>query len=121
MGATEEQMLLVSSSHVDGVSYVLIMYSVASLMFLFSNMLIHLYDRLANPSETIKSLASTHNVANGRAVEEGRAREAEEFELEGLTSDDEDNETQRMIRRSEEGQSSDSPIHADKSNGNLLH
>jgi hypothetical protein len=40
MGATEEQMMLVASSSMDHISYILITYSLASLMFLFVNILI---------------------------------------------------------------------------------
>ncbi len=39
MGATEEQMNLVAGSAMDHVSYILITYSLASIMFLFVNML----------------------------------------------------------------------------------
>ncbi|KAK5995942.1 Protein YTP1 [Cladobotryum mycophilum] len=49
MGATEEQMHLVDSSAMDVISYILILYSLAFLVFLFTNMLIHLYDRLSEP------------------------------------------------------------------------
>ena len=81
MGATEEQMELVASSTMDHVSYLLILYSLAFLMFLFANMLIYLYDRNVG--------------ANGGGVvpdarEEEQLRDAEEFELDGLVSDDED-------------------------------
>jgi hypothetical protein len=43
MGATEEQMEFISDSGVSHVSYVLVIYSFAFLMFLFTNMLLHLY------------------------------------------------------------------------------
>ncbi|KAG5975440.1 hypothetical protein E4U55_007678 [Claviceps digitariae] len=109
MGATEEQMNLVAQSGMDGVSYILILFSLASLMFLFVNMVIHLYDRLANPGINIKSLANGHAHANGRAVEEGHVRDAEEFELDGLMSDDEGDETRGMLRRSSDRPSIDSP------------
>ncbi|CEJ94431.1 Putative YTP1-like protein [[Torrubiella] hemipterigena] len=89
MGATEEQMLLVAQSGMDGVSYVLIMYSVAFIMFLFSNMLIHLYDRLANPNSTKGYTSANGHIRLDSNVEAGRVRDAEEFELEGLSSDDE--------------------------------
>ena len=97
MGATEEQMLLVEGSAMDHVSYILILFSMAFLVFLFSNMLIHLYDRLVNPPSDNKNLANGYHVA-GRPVEEGRVRDAEEFELEGLTSDDEEDEGRGMLR-----------------------
>ena len=116
MGATEEQMNLVAHSGLDGVSYILIMYSLAFLLFLFVNMLIHLYDRLANPALDTKDFANGHARVGGRAVEEGRLREAEEFELSGLMSDDEGDETQGMLRRSEERGSLDTPSTLGKNN-----
>lgn len=43
MGATEEQMAYLSSAHVTHVSYVLILYSIAFLLYLFVNILLHIY------------------------------------------------------------------------------
>jgi hypothetical protein len=86
MGATEEQMALVANSGIDVVSYVLILYSLASILFLFVLALIHIYDRAAN------SLANKP-VANGHALRGGndaQLRDANEFELDGLVSDEED-------------------------------
>lgn len=102
MGATEEQMNLVDSSSMDHVAYILILFSLAFLTFLFANMLIHLYDRLENPPINTKDLSNGYSGLNGRPMEEGRVREAEEFELEGLTSEDEDDEQRGMLRRSGE-------------------
>lgn len=48
MGATEEQMLLVSTSGLDHVAYILILYSLAFLVFLFVHILLTIYDRSAN-------------------------------------------------------------------------
>jgi hypothetical protein len=98
MGATEEQMLLVDASSMDAVAYILIIFSLAFLMFLFANMLITLYDRLADPPLDTKNFANGH--VNGHTAEEGRVRAAEEFELDGLSSDDEADEGQGMLRRS---------------------
>lgn len=83
MGATEEQMALVAESSMDHVSYILILYSCAFLMFLFANMLIHLYDRNMAPKEEV------HVYALGGRDDEA-LRDAEEFELDGLVSDGED-------------------------------
>jgi hypothetical protein len=93
MGATEEQMDLVVDSALDHVSYILILYSLAFLLFLFVNMLIHIYDQSANPITHQKDLAIR---VNGQTVETRQVRDAEEFELEGLMSDDEDDV--RMLR-----------------------
>lgn len=95
-------MLLVASSPMDHISYILVLFSLAFLVFLFVNMLIHLYDRLANPPIDTKGFANGYSDANGRAVEEGQVADAEEFELDGLTSDDEVDEGERMLRRSGE-------------------
>lgn len=116
MGATEEQMNLIAHSGIDGVSYVLILYSLAFMVFLFSNMLIHLYDRLANPVAN-KGYSNGHIRLNERNAEEGRVREAEEFELEGLTSDDEAEEGHRMLQRT----SVDATPAANKNNENSTH
>lgn len=81
MGATEEQMALVEDSAMDHVSYILILYSCAFLMFLFANMLIHLYDRSVAPEETGHVLVGQDDEA---------LRDAEEFELDGLVSDEDE-------------------------------
>ncbi|KAH0538755.1 hypothetical protein FGG08_004709 [Glutinoglossum americanum] len=95
MGANEEQMLLVSNAGITHVSYILILYSFAFLLFLFVLMLLHLY--AINPKKdapTKQERASSRS--GGRAVSRERSREAaarvrdaEEFELEGLMSEDE--------------------------------
>ncbi|KAL2015728.1 hypothetical protein VTK56DRAFT_4899 [Thermocarpiscus australiensis] len=92
MGANEEQMALVAGSGIDHVAYILILYSLASLLFLFVMVLIHTYDRAANPP-------AKPVVANGQARggDEAQVRDANEFELDGLMSDEEDEE--RAARR----------------------
>lgn len=99
MMATEEQMMLVDQSDMDHVAYLLIIFSLAFLMFLFAHILIHLYDRNANPP--LKSKDYT-------AAENGDIGDAQEFELQSLTSDDEGDERRRMLRSSEDGPSLDS-------------
>ncbi|WQF90136.1 Putative protein YTP1 [Colletotrichum destructivum] len=89
MGATEEQMALVANSGLDHVSYILILYSFAFLLFLFTMMLIHLFDRNASTDGKVV-LENGVPVVNGRPGENRQVRDAEEFELEGLMSDDED-------------------------------
>lgn len=96
-GATEQQMALLDSSSMDVISYILILYSLAFLMFLFVNMLIHLHDRLSNPPLNTKGFTNGHTHLNGRVVEDGHIQAAEEFELDGLTSEDEDDERQGML------------------------
>src|SRR5690348_7611020 len=86
MGATEEQMLLLAGSGIDHVAYVMILYSLASLLFLFTMTLIHIYDR-ANPLPK-KPLTNGHAVRG----DDAQVRDANKFELDGLVSDEEDEE-----------------------------
>ncbi|KAK0629581.1 hypothetical protein B0T17DRAFT_488490 [Bombardia bombarda] len=96
MGATEEQMHLVSESGIDHVAYILILYSLAFIVFLFTNMLVYVYDRSANaPALAVSTASGAGGDARrpGREVEDGQQlRDAGEFELDGLMSDDEDEE-----------------------------
>lgn len=104
MGATEEQMKILDGSGVDHVSYVLILYSIAFLLYLFVNMLLYLYGVYAMPAQ-IKpdpEQASGHvRGMNGSAsAQNQRLRDAEEFELHGLGSDSEEegNESDRLMK-----------------------
>ncbi|KJZ77706.1 hypothetical protein HIM_02883 [Hirsutella minnesotensis 3608] len=119
MGATEEQMALIESSDMDGVSYILILFSLAFLVFLFASMLVQLYDRLANPGKSIKDVSNGHTLTSAH-LEQGRLRDADEFELDGLMSDEED-ERQRMLRRSEDRSSLDTPSTLGKNNESSVH
>jgi hypothetical protein len=88
MCATEENMAFMDASSMDVVAYILVLFSLASLLFLFVMTLIHLYDR-AQPRNVH---GHPHNgVANSRRSRDA-LRDANEFELEGLVSDDEDEE-----------------------------
>ena len=95
MGATEEQMALLATAHVSHVSYILILYSVSFLLFLFVSMLLHLFASSTWPIDVSaqgKTLANG-GIANGHIPSHSvdrRVRDAEEFELEGLMSEDED-------------------------------
>ncbi|KAM5356500.1 hypothetical protein ACJ41O_003146 [Fusarium nematophilum] len=106
MGATEEQMGLVADSSMDHVSYILILFSLASLLFLFVNMLIHLWDRLAHPPLNTKAFESDGSYASGLAVEDGHVQDAQEFELDGLMSDDDDDPSRRMLGANSEDSAS---------------
>lgn len=92
MGATEEQMQLLSDANVTHVSYILILYSIAFLLFLFVNMLVHLYAVHAwgVTSKADPEAPRANGLPNGHARPDRRVRDAEEFELEGLISDEED-------------------------------
>ncbi|KAL7276822.1 hypothetical protein RUND412_000163 [Rhizina undulata] len=88
MCANEEQVALVSSTGIDHVSYLLVLYSLAFLMYLLTNILISIYK--ANPPPS-KAPAAQAVAENGHARAGSQTlRDAEEFELEGLISDDED-------------------------------
>lgn len=107
MGATEEQMALMSAADVTHVAYVLVIYSLAFLLFLFVNVLLHIYAAYTWPVATPTSAAKNEDVGgrarvnglglgsggvNGhaRTPSERLVRDAEEFELEGLMSEPED-------------------------------
>lgn len=91
MGATEEQMQLLADANVTHVSYVLILFSMAFLLFLFANLLVHLYAVHAfQDSKTDSEAPHANGAPNGYARVDHRVRDAEEFELEGLTDDEDD-------------------------------
>ncbi|KAL9014850.1 MAG: hypothetical protein Q9173_000517 [Seirophora scorigena] len=93
MGATEEQMALLSNAHVSHVSYILILYSISFLLFLFVAMLLHLYASHAwplEPASTKGEIAGANGAPRMNGHIERRMKDAEEFELEGLMSDDDD-------------------------------
>lgn len=108
MGATEEQIALVTGAGIDAVAYVFILYSLASLLFLFVNMLISVYDRHANAEMLAKKASGGRARLNGHAAaaDERQVRDAEEFELDGLMTDDEDEEhaARRKLLRDDMGE-----------------
>ncbi|KAL1853824.1 hypothetical protein Plec18167_007188 [Paecilomyces lecythidis] len=109
MGATEEQMQLLSDAGVTHVSYVLILYSIAFILFLFVNVLLHIYAVHAWP-ETAKYTPSgsrggssrpgsrprgerSQSFMNGHLRSQSEAQQihdAEAFELQGLISEEDD-------------------------------
>ena len=127
MGATEEQMQLLSDAHVTHVSYILILFSMAFLLYLFVNVLLHLYfvytfpqgdpradsesDRRPGILKRHSSGAGLINDTNGhprplraprmpwhRGTDSQQIRDAETFELQGLIEDDEE-----LVLESKEG------------------
>jgi len=110
MGATEEQMAVLANAHVTHVSYILILFSLAFLLFLFVLMLIHLYSAYATPDKgknTVKpDDRARQNIPNGHArghsAAERQARDVQEFELEALMSEDEDDSDRPHSGRSNE-------------------
>ncbi|CRK18138.1 hypothetical protein BN1708_012253 [Verticillium longisporum] len=104
MGATEEQMLLVDQSSMDHVAYILILFSFAFLLFLFVNMLISLYERTSSAEgKVVLPNGKTH------AAESRQLRDAEEFELEGLMSDDDEEDARKRARWGDEERGMSSP------------
>ncbi|PLB36003.1 Ytp1 family protein [Aspergillus candidus] len=135
MGATEEQMQLLDQAGIMHVSYVLILYSIAFLLFLFVNVLIHIYavhawpestqpsrtrydgfvDEAENPDSYARLGGARAHHPNGHArsaAEAQQLHDAEAFELEGLISDEEDGHKvstdSRRGRKSDDGD--DSPL-----------
>ncbi|KAF9884255.1 hypothetical protein FE257_001930 [Aspergillus nanangensis] len=97
MGATEEQMELLDRAGIMHVSYVLILYSIAFILFLFVNVLLHIYAVHAWPESTKPDATEEESdqprFMNGHARSTSDARrinDAEAFELQGLISDEED-------------------------------
>lgn len=97
MAATEEQMEVASNAGIDHVSYVLAIYSFAFLLFLLVNMLLHLYAINSSPDVPPKDNVPLserpqriHINGHVRGSDSRQIRDAEEFELEGLMSEDED-------------------------------
>lgn len=96
MGATEEQMELLASYNITHVSYILVLYSFAFLLFLLVNVLLHLYAVNAKPSVPPKDLEHTVPRMNGhRTTDSRQVRDAEEFELDGLISDNDEDARER--------------------------
>jgi hypothetical protein len=112
MGATEEQMVMLDAANVDHVSWILIIYSVAFLLYLcrlpvcglglghlltillVANILIHIFVvNSAEKSIKLDSESATNGHANGHLV-----RDVEEFELGGLTDDEETDEEGRLLK-----------------------
>ncbi|OJI98964.1 hypothetical protein ASPVEDRAFT_123026 [Aspergillus versicolor CBS 583.65] len=112
MGATEEQMQLLENAGITHVAYVLILFSIAFILFLFVNVLLHIYavhawPESADPDNHSRtstdqdeenlhpgpSRSGRYRQMNGHAhsaSEAQRIQDAETFELQGLISDEED-------------------------------
>lgn len=82
-------MNLLTNAGVSHVSYILLLYSISFLLFLFVCMLLHLYASYAWPLDPVRPKAMANGGLNGHVGHVERVRDAEEFELEGLMSDDE--------------------------------
>lgn len=83
-------MNLLTTAGVSHVSYILLLYSISFLLFLFVCMLLHLYASYAWPLDPTQPKVTANGGLNGHVRHvDRRVRDAEEFELEGLMSDDE--------------------------------
>jgi hypothetical protein len=106
MGATEEQMQLISDAGITHVSYILVLYSFAFLIFLFTNMLLHLYAVNTSPAVPPKDTDGHARVprinSHTRNTDSRHITDAEEFELEGLMSDDEHPESPSTLGKNNE-------------------
>lgn len=60
MGATEEQMRFLSDADVTHVSYILILYSIAFLLYLFVNILLHIYATHTWADDESNGVRGTH-------------------------------------------------------------
>lgn len=83
-------MAMLDSAHVSHVSYVLTLYSLSFLLFFFVSQLLDIYCASAFPITEPRTTdgVTTEGRENGYA--DSRLRNAEEFELEGLISEDEE-------------------------------
>ncbi|CAG8346867.1 unnamed protein product, partial [Penicillium salamii] len=108
LGATEEQMVMLNNAGIMHVSYVLILYSVAFIVFLFVNVLLHIYAVHAWPnSESTDQNGPKYTTlsanANGHARSASQQiQDAEAFELHGLISDDEEGPSMGPRKNSDE-------------------
>lgn len=108
MSANEEQLALVDSAGIDHVSYLLVLYSLAFLLYLcMSTPTLPSRRRVSNSSAVTMVLVGIFmssveppkqpiaaTTANGHV--DRRVHDAEEFELEGLISDEEEDENKRQ-------------------------
>ncbi|KAJ5872250.1 uncharacterized protein N7529_004603 [Penicillium soppii] len=117
LGATEEQMVMLNNAGIMHVSYVLILYSIAFIVFLFVNVLLHIYAVHAWPnSESTDQNGPKYTTLNGNANGHTRSasqqiQDAEAFELHGLISDDEEGPSMGPRRTSDEELGKDESRH----------
>ena len=97
MGLNEEQMYLLDRSGMDYSTYVLILFSLAFMIFVFVSMLINVYDSASAPDAPHKE--SSEGRLGPRLNGTVPVRDAQEFELEGLMSEDEDDGPRKTKQR----------------------
>lgn len=94
-------MAMLASAHVSHVSYVLILYSFSFLLFFFVSQLLHLYCVRAFPISEPKTTDGVTAEGGENGYADSRVRDAEEFELEGLISEDEEGIVDKLHEREE--------------------
>ena len=148
MGATEEHIQLLASLGVTHVSYILLLFSAAFLLFLFVHVLVHVYAQAMLPLDQDDNddderselsdlslglnkrsdareggikLPPTPVVSQRRRRDLERARQAEEFELEGLIGENgvEEEPGEGSSRDGDGGASEDSGSGRRKENGRV--
>ncbi|KAL5606857.1 uncharacterized protein BROUX77_004050 [Berkeleyomyces rouxiae] len=98
MSATEEQMDLIEESDMDHVSFIFITISMAALTFLFANYVIRLYSQLSGP---IATPPQHQRIPHNDSEAERQVAHAEEFELEGLTDDEDEDDARGLLVKDE--------------------
>ena len=68
MGATEQQMQLLSDANVTHVSYILILYSIAFLLYLFVNILLYVYASHTWPDDESNGMRGPHHSNSSRSL-----------------------------------------------------
>jgi hypothetical protein len=68
MGATEEQMQLLSDAGFTHVAYVLILYSISFILYLFVNILLHLYAVSTWPDDESNGVRDNRSVSRSASV-----------------------------------------------------
>lgn len=89
MGATAEQMAFIDQTSMDHVSYILVLISAACIVFLFANILLHLYDTLTTDTLATGRPPYSTGYFEGSSTECGQPQSID-YELHGLMADDED-------------------------------
>lgn len=83
-------MAMLDSAHVSHVSYVLTLYSLSFVLFFFVSQLLDLYCASAFPITEPKTTDGVTAEGRENGYADSRVRDAEEFELEVLISEDEE-------------------------------
>lgn len=103
MGANEEQLALLNSAMVDPMSYALILFSLAFLVYLYAHILITLYEHTGKNLDEVSRVKLN---GNGNASNEALATRADgvqDFELGALLNEEDDEEEEETPVMKTEG------------------